>query len=233
MGSENTTMTTVITLPLPWWWSRGHSVSLDMAETGDITRVIVASLLITLVAQWLSHLLCRHALPQQWRRAYERLPRAKRDEWNTRVCSSVHAVLVSGWVGMHACVAGVCMGVGRWEIGRFRSQCSKPQRPHTCVYRLVLHALWAEAPGIMLDTMHRSAEAPFAIAITTGYLLGDALLVLYSCVPHHVQRRCVGWEYGPISAPLSTLAHHLVGTFFLGEERISEGWLVLALTAST
>lgn len=66
----------------------------------------------------------------------------------------------------------------------------------------------------MLDTMHRSAEAPFAIAITTGYLLGDALLVLYSCVPHHhVQRRCVGWEYGPISAPHSTLAHHLVGTF--------------------
>lgn len=77
--------------------------------------------------------------------------------------------------------------------------------------RLSLHALWAEAPGLMLDTLHRSAEAPFAIAITTGYLLGDALLVAYSILPPAVQRKWLGWEYGPISAPVSTLAHHLVG----------------------
>lgn len=110
MGSETTATMTVITLPLPWSTRR---FSLDMAETGDITRVIVASLLITLWAQWLSHLLCRHALPQQWRRAYARLPRAKRDEWNTRVCSSVHAVLVSGYVCMHAWLGGMDPGAVR------------------------------------------------------------------------------------------------------------------------
>lgn len=78
-------------------------------------------------------------------------------------------------------------------------------------YRLSLHALWAEAPGILEDTLHRSAEAPLAIAITTGYLLGDALLVAYSTLPPPLQRRWLRWEYGPISAPASTLAHHLVG----------------------
>lgn len=79
-----------------------------------------------------------------------------------------------------------------------------------------------------------------AIAITTGYLLGDALLVAYSTLPPATQRRWLGlgWEYGPISAPVSTLAHHLVGqciAFVLdvcqgmndwfGERVRSIGWL--------
>lgn len=90
--------TTVVTLPL---------VRLDMADPGDVTRVIGASLLLTLLGQGLSHLLSRHALPAPLRRVYQGLGQAKRDEWNTRVWSSLHAVLVSGCVG---CGVG-CRGV--------------------------------------------------------------------------------------------------------------------------
>ena len=82
----------------------------------------------------------------------------------------------------------------------------------TTISSLSLHALWAESPAILTDTLHRSAGAPFVIAITTGYLLGDAVLVAFSTLPPALQRRlCCGREYGPISAPASTLAHHLVG----------------------
>lgn len=84
---------TVVTLP---WWCFGGP-RLDMADRGDVACVLGCSLLATLAAQWLSHLLSRHALPfKAWRQAYGRLGRAKRDEWNTRVCSSLHALLVSG-----------------------------------------------------------------------------------------------------------------------------------------
>lgn len=73
---------------------------LNMADPTDVTRVIGACLLLTLLGQGLSHLLSRHCplLPASLRQAYGRLARAKRDEWNTRVWSSVHAILVSVYV---------------------------------------------------------------------------------------------------------------------------------------
>ena len=212
-GGPGTTTVVTLSLPLPQSWSSSSSsVRLDMAESGDVTRVIVASLLLTLLGQWLSHLFSSHALPAPLRKAYLGLRRAKRDEWNTRVWSSLHAILVSG------CVGWTGWKMAGWEVDRTRTGRGLGHHPHpptptTTTTRLSLHARWAEAPGILEDTLHRSAEAPLAIAITTGYLLGDALLVAFSTLPQPTQRRWLGlgWEYGPISAPASTLAHHLVG----------------------
>ncbi len=92
MGGNSAT--TVVAL-LPSW----GLPALDMAASRDVTRVILACLLLTiLVGPWLSHWLSLHAplLPRSLRQAYAKLPLAKRDEWNTRVWSSLHAILVSG-----------------------------------------------------------------------------------------------------------------------------------------
>ena len=62
---------------------------LDMADRGDVARVILVAMAVTMAANGLSHLLWRH-LP-----AYQALPPPKRDEWNTRAISTAHAVLAS------------------------------------------------------------------------------------------------------------------------------------------
>lgn len=138
--------TTVVTLPLPF-----AALRLDMADPGDVTRVIGACLLLTLLGQGLSHLLSRHAWPASLRRAYQSLGRAKRDEWNTRVWSSVHAVLVSGCVGCGLvwCVVwdGWRSGMHAYTHAHHRTMASHSTTPLPLPLTTYLQALAARAVG--------------------------------------------------------------------------------------
>jgi len=63
----------------------------DKADPWHFTAIILGSYVLTLLTQVASHFACRALLPQ----TYPALPPAKRDEWNTRICSSLHALAVS------------------------------------------------------------------------------------------------------------------------------------------
>jgi hypothetical protein len=165
-------------------------------------HILIASFLLTLLCNYLSHLYMTYRHPH----IYTHLRHVhKHHEWNTRLISTIHAVLV---------------GV------------------------LSVYVMLTEGHSLYTDTTHTSIIAPLTITITTGYLLGDASLVLFSLLPPSLQHSIFspfsfsfkGKEdkkkkdatptdtsasssplYGPISAPYSTLAHHLVGalSFYL------------------
>lgn len=85
----------------------------DKTDPWHFTAIILGSYFLTLLTQFASHFACRALLPQ----TYSALPPAKGDEWNTRVCSTLHALAV----GILSCYVMFTEGPSLYEDVRHHS----------------------------------------------------------------------------------------------------------------
>jgi len=76
--------------------------SFDGTYCEPYTIVIWSSYILTLLIQFLSHLACSTLFPV----TYSNLPPPKRDEWNTRICSTIHALISSAFSLRVMCTEG-------------------------------------------------------------------------------------------------------------------------------
>ncbi|KAM3568009.1 hypothetical protein VYU27_009862 [Nannochloropsis oceanica] len=95
------------------------------------------------------------------------------------------------------------------------------------VSALSCRVMLTEGPSLYEDVRHHSYLAPVCLAITTGYLLADATLVLYSTLPRSLQSSSL--PYGPLSAPVPTLAHHLLGAMAFSSSLYFRAGYVLSI----